>query len=443
LALLVSFGLARWFHHPREVARLAERVGFGDEAGVTAALRASERATFAPTALFFLVLVLASATSGIAISALLVLVPAILDVTHGIRLRRDPAQLTPIWSDRRLTAVPLLADALAAHGIRTEVQGRAFVTVFQLGAAFAPMQLLVPVADVPRARSLLALWLGEAAAHAGSGERTSRPEETASDAPKRTTGTILDGTAPAPGTAGAWKRLLPAVALALVALGVSLVPRVGARARSAEPHPTVTFEVTAIDDDADVFSEAPRPAEGSGISIRDEVFGGARRATKTRYVMVSRAGNETREQMTARLEAYVSSLPLPAAARFAYEDVLDYDATPTSSLVGVRAHLLVGAPVLTNADIEDAHVMEEAGAYGGGVYIALTLTREAASRFERFTANWVDRRLAIVLDGVVASAPVVRTAISGGRLSITMGSADDREAQVATAERIASALVRR
>jgi preprotein translocase subunit SecD len=49
------------------------------------------------------------------------------------------------------------------------------------------------------------------------------------------------------------------------------------------------------------------------------------------------------------------------------------------------------------------------------------MTSAGASDFARITAENVGRQLAIILDGVVYSAPVIRTAITGGQASITGG----------------------
>ncbi|MGA7875121.1 MAG: protein translocase subunit SecD [Desulfoferrobacter sp.] len=52
-------------------------------------------------------------------------------------------------------------------------------------------------------------------------------------------------------------------------------------------------------------------------------------------------------------------------------------------------------------------------------YVALEFNPQGARLFERITEANVKKRLAIVLDGVVYSAPVIQEKISGGRASIT------------------------
>ncbi|MCX7808205.1 MAG: protein translocase subunit SecD, partial [Deltaproteobacteria bacterium] len=57
----------------------------------------------------------------------------------------------------------------------------------------------------------------------------------------------------------------------------------------------------------------------------------------------------------------------------------------------------------------------------GSPYVALTLDAAGAEVFERLTAANVKRRMAIVLDDRVESAPVIQSRIGGGRASITLG----------------------
>jgi len=52
-------------------------------------------------------------------------------------------------------------------------------------------------------------------------------------------------------------------------------------------------------------------------------------------------------------------------------------------------------------------------------YVSMEFDKRGARIFERITADNVNKRLAIVLDGVVQSAPVIRERIGGGRAQIT------------------------
>jgi preprotein translocase subunit SecD len=89
-------------------------------------------------------------------------------------------------------------------------------------------------------------------------------------------------------------------------------------------------------------------------------------------------------------------------------------------------YLLESRTLLTGDYIADARVRPGSGLEGP--YVELILSSSGARLFERITAENVGRRLAIVLDNRVYSAPVIKERIGGGRASIT-GGFDMREAR--------------
>lgn len=78
--------------------------------------------------------------------------------------------------------------------------------------------------------------------------------------------------------------------------------------------------------------------------------------------------------------------------------------------------LVKSDPELTGQYIEDAYVGYDNSGFPD---VNLKLNREGARLFEQVTAQNVNKRLAIVLDGVVRSAPVIRERIGGGSAHIT------------------------
>lgn len=84
--------------------------------------------------------------------------------------------------------------------------------------------------------------------------------------------------------------------------------------------------------------------------------------------------------------------------------------------------------LLTGQYITDARV-EIGGSGSFGAQIAMEFDPQGARLFERITGDNVGRQLAIVLDGVVYSAPNIKEKIGGGRAVIT-GSFTDDEAKV-------------
>ena len=62
-------------------------------------------------------------------------------------------------------------------------------------------------------------------------------------------------------------------------------------------------------------------------------------------------------------------------------------------------------------------------------YVSLTFDVQGTQVFGKLTTDNVEERLAIVLDGAVTSAPVIREPILGGRAQITLGFGDFTELQ--------------
>ena len=90
------------------------------------------------------------------------------------------------------------------------------------------------------------------------------------------------------------------------------------------------------------------------------------------------------------------------------------------------AYVLEARPLMTGEYIQDARVRPAEQLQGASV--ELILNPAGARLFEQITAANVKRRLAIVLDNRVYSAPVIQERIAGGRASIT-GNFDLKEAR--------------
>jgi preprotein translocase subunit SecD len=90
------------------------------------------------------------------------------------------------------------------------------------------------------------------------------------------------------------------------------------------------------------------------------------------------------------------------------------------------AYVLETRTLMTGEYISDARVRPSEQLQGP--YVELILNSSGARLFEQITAANVKRRLAIVLDNRVYSAPVIQERIGGGRASIT-GSFDIKEAR--------------
>ena len=84
---------------------------------------------------------------------------------------------------------------------------------------------------------------------------------------------------------------------------------------------------------------------------------------------------------------------------------------------GSTPYLLKNKSLLTGASLETAKV--QISDRFGEPTISLKFNSQGATDFDRITGENVRKRLAIVLDGVVHSAPVIQERISGGQAQIT------------------------
>lgn len=87
-----------------------------------------------------------------------------------------------------------------------------------------------------------------------------------------------------------------------------------------------------------------------------------------------------------------------------------------------RSYYVQGEAHVTGEHIADAsRAFEQQGPEAGRPYVSLTFNDEGRRSFGAVTKQNVGKRMAIILDDRVNSAPVIREAILGGRASITLG----------------------
>lgn len=105
-------------------------------------------------------------------------------------------------------------------------------------------------------------------------------------------------------------------------------------------------------------------------------------------------------------EAYVKELEVKAASDPSV--VVGRDDAGQAYLLG---ELYVSGKDLANAETSTGQL--------GKVAVSIKFNKEGSAQFSKATEKNVDKQIAIVLDGVVVSAPVVREKISGGEAQIS------------------------
>ncbi|RMF87328.1 MAG: protein translocase subunit SecD [Nitrospinota bacterium] len=104
---------------------------------------------------------------------------------------------------------------------------------------------------------------------------------------------------------------------------------------------------------------------------------------------------------------------VPEGDEILYRRVVDKETRTVSK----EPFLLKKQVLLTGDALTDARM--QIGSRFNEPYVSLSFDKEGAKLFERITAENVGKRLAIVLDNTVYSAPVIRERIGGGRAQIT------------------------
>jgi preprotein translocase subunit SecD len=104
---------------------------------------------------------------------------------------------------------------------------------------------------------------------------------------------------------------------------------------------------------------------------------------------------------------------VPEASQISYQKLVDRDIGTVSK----RPILLKKKTDLTGDHIKSARV--SFANQTGSAYVSISFDSLGSRIFDRVTGNNVKKRLAIVLDGTVYSAPVIQERISGGQAQIT------------------------
>ena len=130
----------------------------------------------------------------------------------------------------------------------------------------------------------------------------------------------------------------------------------------------------------------------------------------------------TGEDAKMRLQQYIEGLQIDDEHQLALGRVDGNN--DDEEQVEWRTYYLFAVADVTGEDIKDAFVTQDQQENNKPV-VAVHFHSEGAERFEELTGRNIKRRMAIVLDAKVESAPVIQARIGGGRAQITLGSFQD------------------
>lgn len=190
------------------------------------------------------------------------------------------------------------------------------------------------------------------------------------------------------------------------------------------------FEVIRIDDTQDPFEGISGDSVpfGSGIALYQEAVPlGLKHFGLVHFArIVYRPGQAAADAIERYSSWSVHTTKLPEGGNFGFGEVVETDAKNRTKPIGLRTYVLTGKPIVDHHDIAEAFV-SEGDEDIPEISIAMRLTERGSQQLELATAEWIDRRLAIVSHGKVESAPVVRAEIKGGHLQIALGPRSDAE----------------
>ena len=346
---------------------------------------------------------------------------------------RSRSDLITIFEEHRPYALDPAREALAAEGIETFVRARRLGLLASVVAPWAPFELMVERADAARARASLAPIL------AGELQRGLAPV-----APSRLEPPRL-------------RESMAALASVAVAFAVSALVRIPPFAPpsieispdqpgSASSHsPQVTFGISAIDDEVAPFASLEIDERlglvtlPGGVVLRHEsVPLGAGTSKDEAYAAILSHTEEAAESRH-RFESWLQSLELPrlGEAEFIVAPLLERSmASDDYAQVGWRSYVS-RAPSVTGRDLVSAE--DRFDPIENKAFVELGMSEGGARRFTDLTARWTGRRIAIVVDGVVTSAPVVMERIGGGTARIIV-TGTSGAASMSEAKRLASEL---
>ncbi len=184
---------------------------------------------------------------------------------------------------------------------------------------------------------------------------------------------------------------------------------------------TARLEFQIVDDEATFVDELTDVPEG--IQKRTEsVSAGVNNPQVSSGFLVAR-GEGSRQKLLAYIESLAQAGKIPSDHEFLIGELSGSEEVEPEAAAkreeGWRTYYLFGRAEVTGQSIEDAFVANDPQT--NKPYVAVNFNDEGAEVFGQLTARNVKRRMAIVLDDRVASAPVIQTEIGGGRCQITLG----------------------
>lgn len=184
---------------------------------------------------------------------------------------------------------------------------------------------------------------------------------------------------------------------------------------------TARLDFKVVDDDgaSDFVQSVEDVPEGIERQVEVVSAGEQRPQASSPYFLAR--GDDAKQKLQAFIDRLREQDKIPEGRQLLLGEVEENpdDASATSGAKAYRTYYLFARSELTGEHIENADVA--INPQDNSPYVSLNFDTRGADIFARLTGQNVKRRMAIVLDDRVESAPVIQTRIAGGRAQITLG----------------------
>lgn len=185
---------------------------------------------------------------------------------------------------------------------------------------------------------------------------------------------------------------------------------------------TARLEFKVLDDGADWLPADTQLPEGVSRQSEGTSAGTSRpNVTNTFLMATGTAGRQALEQVIAGLSIPDDHMVLLGRVEGSRQSNQQDDEI-------WRTYYAYDATEVTGEDVDSAMTAYDQQR-ANEPYVAIRFKADGADEFAELTGRNVKRRMAIVLDDIVQSAPVIQDRIAGGNCSITLGGGGYRETQ--------------
>ena len=190
---------------------------------------------------------------------------------------------------------------------------------------------------------------------------------------------------------------------------------------------TARLEFKVLDEEGSSFlTSLTDLPEGITVASESAPAGENRPSVQSNYLRSSapECGENDDECVSARirLQEYIETLDVDDSHQLVISEVEASDRDSEEDLAEEvwRTYYVHRTTNVTGEDLDDAATSFDQE----GPHVSLRFNATGAVEFEEMTGRNVNRRMAVVLDDVAASAPVINQRIGGGSAKITLGSGD-------------------